>query len=176
MSNWRSWEPKAAAGRLTARSASFQAASSRKAATGAQAARGGAEPLLSARKRCMVFRIDQSVLAQPTLGVLRILGEPFRGTAQTKAVAPLVHIAAHPLPADILERCRQQNLQIAHCALFRIIAARVRIQAGAALGGHADEMRALVQHRMYGRIETRVDFRADQAGLARSPKRPGNLL
>src|SRR5208283_1544056 len=176
MSTRRSWEPKAAAGRLTARSASFQAASSRKAATGARAVLRGADPLLSARMRCLAFKIDQSVFVQPTPRVLRVLGEPFRGTAQSKAVAPFVHITAHPLPPDILERCRQQNLQIAYRALLRIVAARIRVQAGATLRGHADEMRALVQHRMQRRIKARVNPRADQAGLALSPERPGNLL
>ena len=111
----------------------------------------------------------QAVPNQPVARILGVLGEPGRGAAQPEAVAPLVHVAAHALPADVRQRLRQHDLQVAHGALLRIVAARIRIQSGAPLRRHADEMRALVQHRVQRRIEPREDLRADQARLALAP-------
>ena len=59
---------------------------------------------------------------------------------------------------------------------LRIVAARIGIQPGAPLRRHADEMRALVQHRMQRRVEARIDLRADQAGLALAPVGAGDDL
>ena len=108
---------------------------------------------------------------EPQLRILRVLGKPLGRASQAKTVAPLIHIPAHPLLADIRQRPGEQNLQIAHGAFLRIVAARIGVEPGAPLGGHADEVRALMQHGMQRRVEARVDFRSDQAGLAFSPIR-----
>jgi hypothetical protein len=71
--------------------------------------------------------------------------------------------------AHIRQHVRQHQLQVAHGAFFRIVAARIGVQSGAPFRRHADEMRALVQHRVQRRIEAREIF-APIKPASRSPQ------
>ena len=70
----------------------------------------------------------------------------------------------------------QQDLQVADRAFLRVVTARVAIEAGAALGRHADEVAELVQQRMQRRVGAHVQFVAAQSGLALAPVGAGQRL
>ena len=76
----------------------------------------------------LVLVVDESPRQQPLVGILGVLGKPGRGAAQAKGVSPLVHVAAHALAADVRQRVRQQDLQVAHRILLGMVAAGVRVQ------------------------------------------------
>src|SRR5882672_9160529 len=76
--------------------------------------------------------IEQAMLNQPIARILRVLGEPSRGASQPETVSPLIHIAAHSLLADLRQRVREHQLQVAHGAFLGIVSARVRAAPSAA--------------------------------------------
>ena len=70
-----------------------------------------------------------------------------------------------------LELVGQQNLQEAHSAFFGVVTASVTIEAGSALGRHANEMTQLVQQRVQRRVGTHIDRFAAKTRFAVSPVR-----
>src|SRR5580700_6097857 len=124
--------------------ASFPQPAVSTAASPASMARRDTPGGLSAGVGDMPRLIEKPVANQPRARIFGVFGEPGPGASQPEAVAPFIHVAAHALLADIGQRIRQYDLQVAHGALLGVVAARIRIQTRAAFRSHADEMRALV--------------------------------
>src|SRR5277367_3358533 len=97
------------------------------AANPASAVRRDTPPGSSASIGNASLQIEEPMANQPSTRILGVLRKPSRGAAQPEAVTPVIHIAAYALSADIRQGLRQDHLQVAHRAFFRIVAARIRI-------------------------------------------------
>jgi hypothetical protein len=121
-------------------------------------------------------RRQQAKRTQPGARVPGVPFEPGPGRTEPKGVAPGVHIPHHSFAPETRQFVRQQDLQVADRVLLVVVAARVRVQARAAGGIHADEMAGFVQDRVQRRVVPEQQRAPLQAGLLRAPERTRNGL
>src|SRR5271170_2267600 len=117
------WYGPKAAGTLAAMKATRPQPAARAAMRPASAVRREMLAGLSESIRGMAPHIDETVAHQPAARILRVLGEPRRCLPKPEAVTPFIHIAAHALGADVRQRFRQDQLQVAHRGFLRVVAA-----------------------------------------------------
>ena len=84
--------------------------------------------------------------------VFGIVLKPVARVAEPEAVAPGVHVRHQPISPDTLDVVSKNNLQVTHRGFFQVVAARISIEAIAALAVHAYDVTGLVQEGVHRRI------------------------
>jgi hypothetical protein len=84
--------------------------------------------------------------------VFGIVLKPVARIAEPEAVAPGIHVRHQPISPDTLDVVSKNKLQVTHRGFFQVVAARISIEAIAALAVHAYDVTGLVQEGMYRRI------------------------
>ena len=78
----------------------------------------------------------------------RIFGitlKPIASLAETKTVPPGIHVGHYSRTPCTLNVAGKQNLQVAHGRLFKIVAARIPIEAIATLAIHTNDVAGFVE-------------------------------
>jgi hypothetical protein len=112
------------------------------------------------------------MLYEPSARVVGVIYEPCVRRAETKRVAPGIHVGTQRVCSQA-DMPRQHDLQVAHRVLFGVVTASIGMQSHAPLHVHADDVRRLVQRGVDGRVGTRVHDGIDDARLRLAPVAPG---
>ena len=120
--------------------------------------------------------VNHPMLPQPPTSILSIPVEPRPRASQPEAIPPSIHVGAQPPTPHPRQLIRQQHLQITNRGLLQIIPTRIPIQPRPTLRRHTNVMTRLMQNRMNGRIQPRIQPIPLQPRLAIPPVRPRNNL
>src|SRR2546423_2183540 len=85
----------------------------------------------------------------PLFPYTTLFRSPRARAAETEAVAPVVHVGEHALPADTGQLAGKQHLQVAHRGFLEIAPAGVPIEAHAPLGSRSEEHTSELQSLAY---------------------------
>jgi len=116
------------------------------------------------------------VINQPLTRILSIALKPRAGIAQSKAVAPGVHVDHQAITSDAVKFVGQYHLQVANSRFLKVIAARVGFELLSPVARHTDDVTGFVQQRMKRRIKTNMHGTTDDACFTVSPETSDNRL
>ena len=114
--------------------------------------------------------LKQALGSQPRLSIFSVLVEPALRTAETKAVAPIIHVPHDVFLAGPGKLVRQHNLQVADGTLLEIVATCMAFELLPSFRRHADDMAGLVKQGMNWRIASDKDPIANNAGFRLAPE------
>ena len=88
---------------------------------------------------------QQIIIDQPLTCVVSISLKPGASIAESKTVAPCVHVGHQQVWTNAIDLVAEDNLQIANGSLLKVITARISLQLFAPFAGHANDMAGFVQ-------------------------------